>query len=204
MKDEMNIFQEIATTAAAHGSIALSEMLGRKINLEMPKVNIVSCDELEENFGINEIVTTLQVQILTGLRGKIFLILEEKGVYNIIDICYKVDNETIKKGSIFTEIGLSLIKEIGNVVISAYVNALGFFLKRPIIPSLPAFINAPLHEIIRIITLTYSKENSIMVIETVFEETSRNIKGNFWLILTCEAEEEIKNACKKMLEDVNK
>lgn len=202
MKDEMDILQEVATTAAAHGSIALSEMLKKKINLEMPRVNIVSCEAWEETVGMDELVISLQAQILTGLRGKILLILEEKGAYNLIDICYKMDTETIKKGSIFTKIGMSLIKEIGNVVISAYLNALGFYLKKTIIPSLPTLINSSFQEIIRTIALTYSKEQSIMVIETIFKETSRDIKGNFWLILTSEAGEEIKSACKKMLENI--
>jgi chemotaxis protein CheC len=204
MKDEMDILKEIGTTAAAHGSIALSEMLGRR--LYMPNIEMIHGEDLEKTFKINkdEIVISLQMQILSGLRGKILFILDEKGAYKLIDICYKMEDENIKKSSVFTEVGFSLIKEVGNIVTSAYVNTLGFYLKKLIIPSLPVFINAPIKEIIKTLTISYSKEDYILVIETVFEEVKERIKGTFWLVLTPEAEEEIKEACKKMLEDFEK
>jgi len=38
MKDEMDILREISSIAAGHGSIALSEMMGKKLNLELPSL----------------------------------------------------------------------------------------------------------------------------------------------------------------------
>jgi len=203
MKDEMDILKEIGNIAAAHGSIALSEILGRKIVLNVPVVRVVSCKEIEETVHIKGMSIALQNKILSGLKGKIIFVLEEKSAYRFIDICYKFDKE-IKEGSVFTEIGMSLIKEIGGVVISTYINALGYYLKKIIVPSLPVLINAPFFEIIKIITSDYKALDSLVVIESNFEEVKEKIKGNFWLLLTPEAAQDITSSCKKLLESFEK
>ncbi len=203
MQDEMDILKEVGTTAAAYGSTALSEILGKKITLSAPSINMISPLNIEQKLSFEGIVVSLQSQILSGIEGRIIFLLGERDVYKLIDLYYK-PKEAIRKGSIFTEMGVSLIKEIGGVIISAYVSALGHFLKRLIIPSLPVLINAPLQDIIRIITTTYTQEEYVMLIESIFEEDKEGIKGNFWLALTPQAVEDIQNTCQKILKNLEK
>ncbi len=202
MKDEMDILKEVGTTAAAHGSIALSEILGRKIILKLPSVSILPQKTAHDDIPIQGMVLTMQVQILSGLQGKIVFMLEEQSAFKLIDMCYKTKNSDDKKTGLFTEMGMSVIKEIGNIIISSYINSLSFFIKKPIIPSFPILINAPFKEVISNLMPGYKDENYILVVEAVFEEEENKIKGNFWLILTPGAAEEIKKACKDMLKNI--
>ena len=201
MKDEMDILKEVGNTAAAHGSIALSEILGKKIKLYLPVAEIIPCKNIEKPIPQEGMSMTLQTQLLSGLEGKIVFVLEERQAYKLIDICYT--GEGVKKTGVFTEMGMSLIKEVGNVVIASYISALGFFLKKLIIPSLPILINAPLQEIIKLAVVGYSDEY-VLVVESVFEESESKVRGNFWLLLTPDAVKEIKEACRKLLEQVGK
>ncbi|OQX86437.1 MAG: hypothetical protein B6D55_06120 [Candidatus Omnitrophica bacterium 4484_70.2] len=203
MQDKLDILKEVGTIAAAYGSIALSEILGKKINLIAPSVELISSLNIEKKLSFEGMVISLQSQILSGIEGRIIFLLGEKDVYKLVNLYYKPIEE-IKKGSVFTEMGISLIKEIGGVVISAYVSALGYFLKRLVIPSLPVFINAPLQDIIRIITTTYAQEEYVILIESVFEEVNEGIRGNFWLALTSQTVEDIQNTCQKILENLEK
>jgi len=202
MKDEMDILKEVGNTAAAHGSIALSEILGKKIKLHLPIVDIIPCKNIEKPIPQEGMSMTLQTQLLSGLEGKIVFILEEKQAYKLIDICHT--GKGVKKTGVFTEMGMSLIKEVGNIVIASYISALGFFLKKLIIPSLPILINAPLQEIIKLVVAGYGEEDYILVVESVFEESENKIRGNFWLLLTPNSAKEIKEACKKLLEKIEK
>ena len=52
------------------------------------------------------------------------------------------------------------------------------------------------------LTVGYKKERYTLIVEALFEEEKANIKGNFWLVLTPEAAEEIKRVCKKILESI--
>ncbi|MCP4652115.1 MAG: hypothetical protein GY858_01870 [Candidatus Omnitrophica bacterium] len=200
MKDEMNILREVGTTAAAHGGTALSEMLKRKIALAVPSVKTIRTKDLDKAITIDENTLVLQSRILTGLSGKIICALEEKTAYKFVTIYQKMDPAILDAAS--TEMAMSLMKEIGNILISAYAGALGYFMKRVIIPSMPILLNAPFIEIMKLITSDYHPDKEVMVIESSFEETKENIKGNFWLVLTPEAVDEIKNACKKILTEL--
>jgi len=201
MKDEMDILKEVSITAAAHGSIALSEILKRRIILKLPSLEILPAEEVSKQINIEGMVLTMQVQILSGLEGKIVFLLEEKSAFRLIDICYKT-NEEYKKSGHFTEMGMSIIKEVGNIIISAYINSLSFFIKKLIIPSFPILINAPITEIISMLTTDCKQENYILLIETIFAEEKEKISGTFWLILTPQSAQEIKQIGKKMLESI--
>ena len=199
MKDEMDILKEVGGIAAAHGSTALSEMLGRKVNLSVPTVMLASAKHMNEKISTSGSSLILQTYILTGLKKEtLFIILNEKAAYRMVDICCHIENI---KGGAFTEMAMSLIKEIGNVVNSAYIAALGHFLNRVIIPSIPVLINAPFSEVTRLISTHYADENSILI-ESVFEAPKENITGNIWLILTPPTAEEIKQACKRTLDNI--
>ncbi len=203
MKDEMDILKEVGTTAAAHGSIALSGILGRKITLHLPSLDILPYNQISKIVHIEGMVLIMQTQILSGLTGKIIFLLEEQSAFKLVDICYKFKDE-LKRGGLFTEIGMSVIKEIGNIIISSYISSLSFFIRKLIIPSFPILINAPFTEVMNMLALGYDKEKYILVVEAIFEEEKSKIKGNFWLVLTPQAAEEIKKACKKILESIHK
>lgn len=200
INDEMDILKEIGTTAAAHGSIALSEILGKKITLELPSINILPREKLTKSMNIEGMVMVLQTKILSGFDGMIMFFLEEKSAFKLIDTCYKPKDGSEKPG-LFTEIGMSVIKEISNIIVASYISSLSFFTKKLIIPSFPVLINAPFSEIVKMVCTDYEKENHILVIDAILKEEQEQIKGTFWLVLTPQTAEEIKTICKRMLQD---
>ena len=200
MKDEMDILREVSSIAAAHGSRALSEMLKKRINLSLPNLESVRPRDLNSKISTDTPVISVQSRILSGTSGNIILILEEQSAFQLVSICYS-NNQKDKPGA-FTEMGLSVIKEIGNVVIGSYAGALSIFLKAPVVPSIPTLINGPLAEIIHSVTSSYDKEESILLIEAFFEEVERRIKGGLYFILTPAAMKEIQEACKKILKSL--
>ncbi len=200
MKDEMDILREVSSIASAHGSRALSEILHKKINLTLPNLKTTHPKELFEKMSTERPVISVQCRILSGIPGSIILIFDEQSTFQLIDICY--NRNTKDKPEVFTEMGFSVIKEIGNVVIGSYVGALSVFLKAPIIPSIPTLINGPFQEIIRSVTNPYGKEDYILLAEACFEEVERRIKGGLYFILTPQAMKQIQESCKKMLKSL--
>ncbi|MCD6228477.1 MAG: chemotaxis protein CheC [Candidatus Omnitrophica bacterium] len=200
MRDEMDVLKEVATIAAAHGSNALSEILKRTIKLNLPLVTTVTPDNLEKEIDSDEIVLSVQSRILSGIEGKVLLVLEEKSAFRLINICYKGEDKV--SSGFLTEVGLSVVKEIGNVVIGSYVGALSMFLKLLIVPSIPTLISGPLYEIVSS-ALSLEKEH-ILMIEAVFEESEEKIKGKMYFVLTQRGREIINQACDKILESLEK
>ncbi len=203
MQDELNILREVGSIATAHGSIALSEILGTRINLSVPSTDIVSCLGVSTKINTQQIGIAVTAKFLTGLKGKVAFLLDEKNAFKLIDLSYGIKEED-KKVSALTEIGLSLIKEIGSIVIGAYTSALSMMLKRLILPPPPTLISGSIEEILTMLLSEYKDKDYAMLIEAIFEEVEQNIKGGFYLVLTPEAASEITEVCKRILEEAGK
>jgi chemotaxis protein CheC len=197
MKDEMDILREVSTIAAAHGSRALSEMLKKRVNLSLPNLESAKPAQLQAKLASDKPLFSVQSRILSGLSGSIVLLLEERSAFQLIDMCYKRDQE--EEGGGITEVGFSVLKEIGNVVIGSYAGALSIFLKTPVIPSIPTLVNGPMQEIVHSISSPYDPEEYVLLIEALFEEVERRIQGGLFFILTTEAMKQIQESCNKIL-----
>lgn len=202
MKDEMDILKEVASVASAHGSSALSEILGRKITLKLPSISSIDSDSLLESKEANKLVLSVQCKILTGIEGKILFVLEDKSAYKLITLCYK-DRKKDETSGFLTEVGMSVIKEVGNIVIGSYVGALSMLLKALIVSSLPALVSAPLYEVLNS-AISFKEREYAILISAIFEEEHEEIRGKMYLILTEYGIKKIQEACKKVLDSLGK
>jgi chemotaxis protein CheC len=199
MKDEMDILREVGSIAAGHGSIALSEMMGRKLDLELPSLDMVPARSVIDKIQGDQIVISVACNILSGIKGEIIFVLDEKSAFKLIDLCYRAHPDE-KKGGLFTEMGLSLIKEVGNIIISSYVGALSMILKTVVIPSIPTLVSGSLQQVLSMVVSPYSNDSQILLVEAVFVEPQASIKGKFYLVLNSDTIKAVQESCKKILE----
>ena len=71
LRDELDILKEVGTTCVSHGSIALSEILGKRINIQMPSVKIVKNNTDIAILGAEKKVTGVLSHLLRGLKGNV-------------------------------------------------------------------------------------------------------------------------------------
>jgi chemotaxis protein CheC len=199
MKDEMDILREVGSIAAGHGSIALSEMMGRKLNLDLPSLSMVPAKSIIDKIQADQIVISVACNILSGIKGEIIFVLDEKSAFKLIDMCYRAHPDE-KKGGLFTEMGLSLIKEVGNIIISSYVGALSMILKTVIIPSIPTLVSGSLQQVLSMVVSPYSRDSYILLVEAVFIEPQERITGKFYLVLNSDTIKTVQDSCKSILD----
>jgi chemotaxis protein CheC len=200
MKDEMDILREVGSICAAHGSIALSQILNKRVSLQLPSIDILSAEMVLNKINTGQVVISVSSRILSGLSGNIVIALSEESAFKLIDVSYE-DNEH-KRSGVLTEIGISLVKEIGAVIISSYLSALSMLLKMVIVPSIPTLVSGPLQEIVSMVIMPYSLEEYVLLIEATFDEPEQHIKGSFYLVVNHDAITSIQNGCKKLLESL--
>ncbi len=200
MHDEMDILREVGSISAGQGSIALSQMLNKKISITLPSVEFLPGGVVLNKILIDQIVISVSCDILSGIKGNILFLMDEKSAFKLIDICYL--SEDGKKSGRQTEMGLSLIKEVGNVVISSYLGALSMMLRMIIIPSIPTMISGPAQQILNMLFNSDDKTEYVLLIEAIFEEQEHTLNGSFYLALTPESVKFIQDGCKKLLESL--
>lgn len=201
MHDEMDILREVGSISAGQGSVALSEILGNRINLRLPSLEMLPGGMVLNKLTTDQIVICVSCDILTGIKGNILFLMEERSAFKLIDLCYNIKEEE-KKSGWQTEMGLSLIKEVGNVVISSYVGALGMILRMVIIPSIPTMSSGPAQQILNMLFTPINKTDFVLLIEAIFEEREHKLNGSFYLALTPESAKLIQDGCKKLLKSL--
>ena len=203
-KDKLDILKEAGSIAACHGSTALSNFLKRKVILKPPLTNIIHLREVPPSIKINKVDITIFSRVNVGLSGEVIFILDENNAYSLIDLAYNMGVEERSKLGLLTEMGISIIKEIGSMVISSYLTALSLTLGRMIVSPLPTLISGSIDYVLDFIFSPYAGEESRYLIQSVFSVPGYDIEGYLCLILPAESVQDIESTCRKILENMNK
>jgi chemotaxis protein CheC len=103
----------------------------RKIDRTVPSVNMIEFATLIESGGEEE-VAGIVVRVLGDFPGSILIIFEKDIAKNIIEMLTGVREEE------FSELGNSVLCEIGNILSGSYMNAIAQFTGLRVVASVPA------------------------------------------------------------------
>lgn len=175
---QLDALKEVSNIGAGNAATALSMMIGKKVDMTVPAVNVVRLEDIVEENGETEVAGTV-VRVLGDIAGNILLVFENQTAENIIR---KLVGSTQSPES---EMGSSVLCEIANIISAAYMNSIAQLTNLAILPSVPATSYDMLGAIL---TTTFIESNQydeyILDIETVFldDDTEENIGGHFYYI----------------------
>ena len=175
---QLDALKEVSNIGAGNAATALSMMIGKKIDMTVPAVNVVGLDALVEENGEIEVAGTV-VRVLGDIAGNILLVFDRKTADNVIRKL--VGSEQSPE----SEMGKSVLCEIANIISASYMNSIAQLTNLAIAPSVPATSYDMLGAIL---TTTFIESNQydeyILDIETVFldYDTEENIGGHFYYI----------------------
>jgi chemotaxis protein CheC len=180
---DKDILTEIGSICAGNATTALAQILNRRIELEFPSIKFVSVTKLPEHLGGHpeEVILGIHMQILGGIRGNALMIFPRRDAFVLIDILIGPLEE---KSYSPTEIGISALKELGNVVISSYLSTLSAFTGVSAFASTVNLASGAARYLVNLAFADMGKNNitETLLIEAVFQENKRNLSGNFYII----------------------
>ena len=199
---EKDIIIEVGSICACNSTHAFSQMIDRSIELEAPTLDIVQFRDIEGLLkGSDNIVIGVHCRILSGIFGQVSLLFREKSAYEFVSIFAAKGKHST---GFLTELGVSTIKEIGNVVVSAYAGAMSLLMEVSVIPSIPVLSSGPLKEVLKLGMMNFEDEDTIYVHTMTFRDEERKINGSFFLVLEPATVKEITASMRKQLENVEK
>lgn len=119
---QFDTLKELGSIGTGSAATALSTMLGRKIKMELPEVKLVEFNRAIYDLGGPEQIVAAVLAEFSGEMNGIMLFLQNREFINVVleGLMGKRINELIE----LTELELSALTEVGNIIISSYVNAL--------------------------------------------------------------------------------
>ncbi len=188
---QYDVLREIGNIGAGNATTALSQMINAKIDMKVPKVDLLEFKELSDIVGGAE---NLVVGILFTLEGQIegmmMFMLDMTASRHLVNQLMGGDmsNTSIE----FNEIEVSALSEIGNIIAGAYLSSLSTLTNILITASVPYMAIDMAGAILSVPAIEFGKiGDKALLIETEFGDEDIAVNGYFILIPTIDSYEAI-------------
>ena len=175
---QLDALKEVGNIGAGNAATALSQLLNRKIDMTVPAVNIVPFRDIFSGIGGEELVVGVIVRVLGDTPGNILFVFNKDTALGIIESLTGEKNDQI------TEMGNSVLCEIGNIISTSYMNAIARLTNLVIMPSVPAVTTDMLGAILSTTFIESGQfDDSVLDIETEFMQSiSEKVGGHFYYV----------------------
>ena len=164
---ERDALREVANIGAGHAATALSQMTGRKIMIDVPEIEVKRLEDAAELIGAADtIVAAVLMHMMGDLTGRTLLRRPEPPTG-------------------FSEMQRSTIMETGNILCSAYLNALSDFMGMMLLPSVPALVVDQAGAVLTTAYLNFGHARDYVIcVETSFRiaGSEETVQGQFILM----------------------
>lgn len=176
---QLDLLREVSNIGSGHATTALSQLLGRRILLNVPRVQVLPISDVPDVVGGPETpVAGLYFRIFGQAGGSILILLPQHSAMSLVRTILK--QETM--GSTLRELEESALKEIGNILAGSYLNAIGQMLNMVLIPSVPGLAIDMAGAVMDTILIELSRYgDTALLIETEFISDNK-ITGHFFLL----------------------
>lgn len=185
-----DILKEIGNIGAGNATTALAQLLNTKVDMKVPKVDLLEFSEVGEAMGGEEQLMAGIYQLVEGdITGSIMFLLEEKSAITLISKLMgtpEVDNV-----SEFGEMEYSALKEIGNIITGSYLSSLSMLTNLKIISSIPAISIDMCGSILSVPAIEFGElGDKMLLIQTQFSDDMK-LDGFFILVPDLESYDKI-------------
>ena len=180
---QLDAMREVANIGAGHAATALSQMTNRRIMITVPRVNIRPLEEACDTVGApDEVIAAILMHMMGDLTGRALLLFPQKSARTLCDYLLRREVGTTQE---FLEMEQSALKEAGNILASAYLNALSDFMGMMLVPSVPSLVIDLSGAVLTSTHLNFGQDlDYAFCVETSFrlEGTPEPLGGHFLLL----------------------
>jgi chemotaxis protein CheC len=180
---QLDALKEVANIGAGHAATALSQMIGGTIMISVPTINISRLEEIPPQVAEpDEPVAAVLMHMLGDLTGRTMLVFPKQSALRLAELMLHRDSQTSDE---FGEMEQSALKEAGNILSSAYMNALSEFMHLMLLPSPPSLAVDMSTAVLTTAYLQFSSQKDyVFCVESEFMmlNMSEKLRGFFLLL----------------------
>lgn len=131
----VDVLREIGNIGAGNATTAIASMLGIRIDMSVPKVELLGVSELGSAIcPEEEIIVGIFLEVQTDIEGSMMFLMKMDSARFLVN---KLMGRAVEDEKEFDEMDLSALKEVGNIIAASYLNALSTMTNLVITPSIP-------------------------------------------------------------------
>ncbi|MEG0132534.1 MAG: chemotaxis protein CheC [Clostridium sp.] len=175
---QIDALREIGNIGLGNAATAMAQILGKEIQISVPKVNVISLEDIFERVDEETIVYAVIARVLGEAPGNILFVFDTTTMMRIAEIL--VGEQDVDE---LNEMGYSVLGELGNIIFATYMNAIGQMTNLRLFPSVPAVTKDMLSAVLSTSFIEAGQFNDcVLDIETGFTQENEKLKGDFYFI----------------------
>ena len=175
---ELDALTEVCNIGLGHAATALSQLMGKGVSIEVPRLQMIDATALAELLDAQE-VTCVHLAITGQVRGCMLILLRQENARRMLELLLGQAPATELS---LSDLEISTLKEVGNILASACLNALGNMLKMPLLPSVPTLLSGEAAQVLAGIAELPKNGEGVIMIDTMFSISQALCDGSIFLM----------------------
>jgi chemotaxis protein CheC len=179
---QIDALREVANIGAGHAATALSQMIGETIMITVPRINVSRLEDARPQVAApDEPVAAVLMQMMGDLTGRTLLVFPRRTAHRLASLLLHANDAHDD----LTDMEQSAIKEAGNILSSAYMNALSDFMGMMLIPSPPSLAVDMSSAVLTTAHLQFGTDKDfVFCVESEFllDNVDEHLRGYFLLL----------------------
>jgi len=180
---QLDALRETANIGAGHAATALSQMTGGTIMISVPTITIAALEDVPSQIDDGEEpIAAVLMHMLGDLTGRTLLVFPMPTAIRLAQLMLRRPHDP---SADFGELEQSAIKEAGNILTGAYMNALSEFMGLMLLPSPPSLAVDMSAAVLTTAYLQFGGDKDmVFAVETqfFFQGTDERLRGFFLLL----------------------
>mgnify|MGYP000811219203 FL=1 len=190
---QFDVLKEIGNIGAGNATTALATMLNIKVDMSVPNVALLPFDNISSFIGSEEqTVVGILLEIQGDIDGMMMFLFDMKSAHHLVNSLMMRDVHEDENGMAdFSEMEMSALNEIGNIVSGSYLSALSGLTGMKMVSSVPALSIDMLGALLSVPAIEFGKYgDKLLMIQSEFGEDDF-VTGYFLLIPELESYDKI-------------
>lgn len=181
---QLDAIREVGNIGAGNAATALSKLLGRTVDMDVPVAELVSVYEVAQHYGSPE---DLACGVLIRADGEfscnlIFLMYEEEAS-SLADLLISMDLSSMEE-EVRLQIRDSALAEVGNIILGAFLNALSSMTGWALPVSVPAVAHDMLGSIMDVVAAMFGiMGDTAMLVKTTLKIVDSDTEAKGMVIM---------------------
>lgn len=181
-KTQLDALREIGNIGSGNAASALAQFLNRKIDMAVPSASIMDFNEIPTLVGgKDQRVMGIFLKVMGEISGRFLLLIPEDTSVRLLKTL--IPGCEIDDPLNMSELESSCMREVGNILAGAFLNALSALTQIPMLNSIPSMTfdmaGAMIDSVVADMTAVSDK---VLMIETSFIESDEDMRIHILLL----------------------
>lgn len=176
----LDLLKEVGNIGSGNAATSLSNMIAKKVDMQVPNVEVVETQKIVELFNDQEEITVgVYINFTGDIQGTILTLLDKDSAGRLIKSLIGQEPESI----IYNDMERSVVQELGNIMTSGYVNAISMFSSLFINISIPSVCIDMVSSILSVPAIEYGIDSDkVILIENKLDIEGENVNCYFFFM----------------------